>query len=241
MRDIMLVCDYVEIQGMKMAFRADEAARAGLERVLNYFLPRAKGFEDSERDESKGDLLKILQECGPVVDAYPSWHPLVRNHDSRHPVTTPGEDCGYKGLDHTRYFANGLITCPYGDGQAVMDSVLKCQHQTGGFITAERLSFRLYHPDATPILVRCHWEKPLDANGMIPLAVALPLLLEKELPMWRWAEVAETWKSMRPYFLGMPQGSRSSLFVSQDTGLALKKIWEALINTGMYGPIKERD
>ena len=42
---------------------------------------------------------------------------------------------------------------------------------------------------------------------------------------------------MRGYFLGKPNGSRSSLFVNQETGQKMKKIWEALINTGMFGPI----
>lgn len=32
--------------------------------------------------------------------------------------------------------------------------------------------------------------------------------------------------------------SRSSLFVSQETGQAIKKIWDALIFTEMFGPIK---
>jgi hypothetical protein len=66
----------------------------------------------------------------------------------------------------------------------------------------------------------------------------MPLLLEKEIPCWRWAVLAETWESMRPYFLGRPHGKLSSLFVSQETGQAMKKVWNALINTGMFGPIK---
>lgn len=56
--------------------------------------------------------------------------------------------------------------------------------------------------------------------------------------MWQTAEVAETWESMRSNFLGKPHGKRSSLFVNQETGQGIKKIWESLINTGMYGPIK---
>lgn len=59
-----------------------------------------------------------------------------------------------------------------------------------------------------------------------------------EVPCWKWAEVAETWERMRPHFLGMPCGKRSSLFVNQETGQAMKKIWEALIYSGMYGPIR---
>jgi hypothetical protein len=62
--------------------------------------------------------------------------------------------------------------------------------------------------------------------------------LEKVLPAWRWAERAETWETMRPYLLGEPHGSRSSLFVAQDTALAMKKIYEAMVETGMFGPSK---
>ena len=36
----------------------------------------------------------------------------------------------------------------------------------------------------------------------------------------------------------LPHGSRSSLFVTQETGLTMKKVWIMLINTGMFGPIK---
>jgi hypothetical protein len=221
-----------------MGFRADEAARAGLENALSYLLPHTKGVDHSERARENEELFDILRECGPAVDAYPSWHPLVRNHDDRHPVTVPGRDCGYEGLDHTRYFVSGFITCPYGDGQDVLDSVAKLPNKPGAVITAERLNLRLYNFDATPVLVKCNWERPVDENGMIPLALAMPLLLEKELPCWQWSGVAETWDRMRPYFLGTPHGSRSSLFVSQETGQAMKKVWEALINTGMYGPIR---
>lgn len=43
---------------------------------------------------------------------------------------------------------------------------------------------------------------------------------------------------MRPYFLGTPNGSRSSLFVTQETGQVLKTLWNTIINTGMYGNIR---
>jgi hypothetical protein len=221
-----------------MAFRADESAKAGLDSVLKYFLPHCKGVSYLDRKRENEELFEILQECGPVVDAYPSWHPLVRNHNDRYPVTHPSRDCGYEGLDHTRYFVSGFITCPYGDGQSVLDSVARLPRSSGAVISARRLNMNLYHPDTTPILVQCDWEKPLEANGAIPLSLAMPLLLEKEVPCWEWAAVAETWETMRPYFLGTPHGSRSSLFVSQETGNAMRKVWDALICTGMFGPIR---
>lgn len=224
-----------------MAFRADEAALTGYEQVEAYLVPRPRDADEGERARSKEALRDIVDELGPVVDSYPTWHPLVRNHDPRQPATTPSYRCGYNGLDHTRYFVNGFITCPYtasGRADQVIDSVKALPYHPAATITAERLDVQLYSPEATPVLVKCEWHKPLDADRMIPLSIAMPLILEKEVPCWHWAEVAETWETMRPYLLGRPHGSRSSLFVSQETGQAIKKIWNALIYTGMFGPIK---
>lgn len=120
----------------------------------------------------------------------------------------------------------------------MLDSVDALPYHPAARITAERLDAKLYNPDTTPILVVCEWTQPLNSDGTTPLRVAMPLLLEKELPCVWGAEVAETWESMRSYFLGRPYGSRSSLFINQETGQALKKVWEALIHTGMFGPIK---
>ncbi|MDH1869259.1 hypothetical protein N5D83_20980 [Pseudomonas chengduensis] len=191
---------------------------------------------DVERRHAKETLRDIVHELGPVVDAYPTWHPLVSNNRNRLPVTRPSRECGYEGLDHTKFFAHGFITCPYNDGQAVIDSVKKLPRTGVAHISAERLDVKFYHPGTTAILVRCDWGRDLP-NNMIPVSLAMPLLLERELQFWKVAQVGETWETMRSYFLGQPNGSRSSLFVNQDTGQKMKKIWEALINTGMFGPI----
>lgn len=222
-----------------MAFRAEDAAKAGFEAAESYLIGRLREASAQERARSKEALLDIMDELGPVVDAYPSWHPLVRHHNDRHPVTLPGRECGYEGLDHIKCFAHGFVTCPYGDGQEVFDSVeeLAFKH-TAATITAKRLNVKFYSESATPILVKCEWSKTLPMDKLIPLSIAMPLLLEKEVPCWEWSQMAETWESMRPYFLGAPRGARSSLFVSQETGQAIKKVWEALIYTGMFGPIK---
>jgi hypothetical protein len=100
-----------------------------------------------------------------------------------------------------------------------------------------RGELQLYRPNASPILVKCNWNEVLPMDGTIPLSIAMPLILERELPCWRWSDVAETWETMRPCFLGTPYGSRSSLFLNRETGQAIKKIWDALISTGMFGTI----
>jgi len=219
-----------------MAFRADESARSGFESVKNYLIPR--GIEADERERSINKLLDIVEKYGPVVDGYPSWHPLVTHHDDQSPTMSPSDRCGYNGLDHTRYFVNAFITCPYGDGQEILESVEALPHSPIATITAEVLDVKLYQPNATPILVSCDWEKPISENFMIPASIAIPLMLQKEVPCWEWATYGETWETMRSYFLGSPHGSRSSLFVSQETALTMKKVWNLLINTGMFGSIK---
>ena len=220
-----------------MTFRADEARKSGEERAYSYLLSRA--IDPSQRVQSETVFFDIIDRLGPVVESYPTWHPIVAaKTDPRLPTTEPNERCGYKGLDHTVCFANGFVTCPYNDGQEVVEAVARLPEHPVAEITAEPLDVQFYQPMATAVLVRCQWEFPLPQDGMIPKSLVVPLLLEQELPCWRWAKVAETWETMLPYFLGAPHGRRSSLFVNQETGQAMKNIWNALINTGMFGPIQ---
>lgn len=228
-----------------MAFRADEARSSGIERARRYLVSRT--IDPSQREASETAFFDIAERLGPVIDSYPTWHPLVATgSDRERPSTKPRRECGYVGLDHTVFFANGFVTCPYGDGQDVLESVktlmkLSVEQMLPtdwvGRITAERLDAQFYNSKATPVLVQFEWEKPLPMDGMIPKSRAVPLLLERELPCWRRAEVGETWETMLPNFLGCPHGRRSSLFVNQETGQAMKRVWNALIETGMYGPV----
>jgi len=219
-----------------MAFRADEAAENGFDRMVRYLTPR--DATPAQRETSLTVMQDLVDELGPVIDYYPSWHPLVAHQKAPYIVTTPSRECGYEGLDHTICFVNGFITCPYNDGQDVIDSVNRLPRHPVATITARRLGATLYRNSTNPILVRCEWHKMIDHGHTIPTAIALPLLLRQELSHWESAELAETWNTMIPYFLGKPHGKRSSLFVTQETGMAIKKIWESLINTGMFGPIK---
>ena len=219
-----------------MAFRANEAAIDGFERAKAYLISREIAQSDRHAGEEK--LREITTKYGAVVDSYPSWHPLVCNHDNQQPETRPSIRSGYKGLDHTLLFAHAFITCPYGDGQDVIDAVENLPEHPVATIQAERLETSFYSASATAILVYCEWSEPLGPEKLIPTKVAVPLMLEQELPCWRDAQRAETWETMRPYIMGEPFGSRSSLFVDQTTALALKKIYVAMVGSGMYGPKK---
>lgn len=219
-----------------MAFRADESVRNGFESIKNYLIPR--DIEQNERVRSENKLLDLVNKYGPVVEGYPSWHPLVTNHDDECPVRFPSDLCGYKGLDHTKFLLNAFITCPYGDGQEIIDSVEALPYSSVATITAERLDVQFYSSNTNPILICCNWNNLSEGDNMIPASLAIPLMLQKEVPCYEWATRGETWETMRPYFMGSPHGSRSSLFVNQETALTMKKVWNLLINTGMFGPIK---
>jgi hypothetical protein len=219
-----------------MAFRADEAAASGYEKTKSYLIPRQ--FTPSQRERADEALRDIVSMCGPPVDAYPIWHPLVADHEGRSPETYPNERCGYMGLDHTQYFAHGFITCPYDDGHRVIESAINISCPPCASITAERLDVPFYNNSVQPILVRCEWSVALETNNTVPKSLAVPLMIEKELPAWRWAERSETWETMRPYLLGQPHGSRSSLFVTQDTALAIKNVYSAMVESGMFGVLR---
>lgn len=238
-----------------MAFRRDEAIEEGFERAARYLIPKELG--PKEQQELRYDLEDLTDRLGPVVDSYPSWHPLVCNHtapEDRYgngfpldPITHPGRECGYRELDHTVYFANGFLSCPYhrDNGQEVIDSVngfwqSEATKRYGhvAHIEAERIEKPFYNAGTDPILVVCNWQKPMPNDRTIPKNIAIGLMLEEEVPGWRESQRGETWETMRPYLLGQPCGKRSSLFVDQETGQMMKKVYEALIYSGMYGPLK---
>jgi hypothetical protein len=216
-----------------MIFRAEESAQAGLERAMRYLIPGDATTE--ERAKVTAGLTEIIAQNGPVVDSYPTWHPLVPQRDPRQPQTIVSDRCGYERLDHTVYFVNAFLTCPYGNASRVIDSALRIDVPgKAGQIIAEEVDIPFYNRSATPVLVRMEWAVPLENGQQIPASRAVPLMLENEVPAWRSAERGESWEEMRHYLLGSPHGRRSSHFVSQATAIQLKKIYEAMNESGMY-------
>lgn len=218
-------------------FREDEARERGFEKARQYLVDRE--FSKAERQQATKVLHDLVNELGPVVECYPSWHPLVGQHDPSTPTQSPHEGCGYQGLDHTVHFAHGFITCPYHGADTVISSVEKITVPHGASLSAERLDAPLYAIGTQPVVVRCHWEQPLEAGRLVSKRVAVGLMLDQEIPAWHCSQVGETWETMRSYFLGEPHGARSSLFVSQETAMAMKRIWQSITEAGVFGPMRQ--
>ncbi|WP_333881216.1 hypothetical protein [Atlantibacter hermannii] len=218
-------------------FRADESAQSGFERACRYLTP--EGASPKERVRVREKIEEIITECGPVTDGYPAWHPFLMESDPATFSTGKPNSCpSFKMLDHTVYLTNGIITCPYSHGVKELFNAIEAIHYKHDFvsITIEEIEdVTLYHPQATPILIRCNWAGGLEKDGTIPLRTALGLMLERELPGWRWADYNQSWESMRDQILGYPHGARSSLFVNQQTGQQMKSVWNQLVKSGLWG------
>jgi len=215
-----------------ISFRANDAARAGRDEAVHYY---SRGFKTPQERAAVATFIdKTIEEFGPIVSGYPSWHPFVEDSSVPHPRGAfPRTDpVGFEGLDHTIYFRNAFLTAPYGGAQRVIDSIKKERCE----IWAEEITgVPLYYYNTTPVLVKC-MGMPTEADGTFSKRFALGKMLTDQLSAWDWAECGETWDDMRRYILGSPCGSRSSLFVNQETGSALKEVFELLNKHELFGP-----
>ncbi|HHP2608063.1 TPA: hypothetical protein ACR8QY_002454 [Enterobacter roggenkampii] len=237
MHEIDILCVIILLCEVFMAFRAEEAAAANFERAYRYLVPQ--GATQEMRFKIREKLKEIVEECGPVVEGYPAWHPFMMEADNTSwAPTTPKSTNSFNYLDHTVYFRNGILTCPYGHGVDEFIQTIRNLKHRDAFITIERVeNVVLYNDAAVPLLIKCDWNisEEMEADGTIPPKVAIGLMLENEVPNWRNAVYCESWEDMRGQLMGYPFGARSSLFVNQQTGQKMKNFWNHLIKTGLLG------
>lgn len=177
----------------------------------------------------------IIKTLGNSVESYPDWHPILQipNTNSRY---SPFLQDLYEGIDHTIKFVRGFVTCPYQQSEAnkLVDFVNKLPG-----LKAYHLDKPLYSDHSYPVVVEAT-DIVLEADGTIRSRDALVWCVRNLVENAHNAEVAETWWNIRTNLLGEPHGSRSSVLVNQYTGGHIRKILEALNNSGMYGEVLER-
>ena len=193
----------------------------------------------SLRDPSAGRAVveQLITELGNATDGYPDWHPILTSpprDSSEHRSSLEQIDL-YEGRDHTIQFVRGFVTCPYSEEAA--DRLVNAVNSAPN-LEARQLSEPLYSDQAYPVVVAA-WNVELEADGTIRSRDALRWFVSLSAGEAADAQVAETWWNIRSYILGSPHGSRSSLFVNQHTGAHMRKILEAMNESGMFGPIKE--
>lgn len=215
-----------------MEFRAPTVAAQQIAETLSYL---TKDLTDPAAGRSQVE--QLVDELGNAVDYYPDWHPLLMappRHGAEY-VSSPADLKTYNGMDHTRLFVRGFVTCPY--SPAAADRLVETVNEVQG-LYARRLDTPLYADKAYPVVVAA-MNVELEADGTIRSRDALAWFVQQFAADARSARVAETWWNVRSNILGAPHGSRSSLFVNQHAGAHMRKILEAMNNSGMFGPIKE--
>lgn len=215
-----------------MEFRAPTAATQLNARATTYLTENLSHPEAGR--ETVRDLIDTLGNC---IETYPDWHPIL----SRPQRATPGkalsfaELAAYSRADHTVEFVRGFVTCPY--SQEDSDLLMETVNEING-LYSYRLDAPLYADTAYPVVVMAT-DVQLEADGTIRSRDALAWFVQQAACEARNATVAETWWNIQANTLGSPHGSRSSLFVNQHAGTHMRKILEAMNESGMFGPIKE--
>jgi hypothetical protein len=215
-----------------MEFRAPTVAAQLNAQALAYLTKSL-----TEQEVGRHQVVRLLQELGNAVDFYPDWHPILTAppRDGAEHISDLSQLTTYAGIDHTTEFVRGFVTCPYSDVEA--DQLVDAVKQVPG-LYAYRLEDPLYADNAYPVVVEAI-DVALEADGTIRSRDALAWFVQLTAGEATTAQVAETWWNIRSNILGAPHGSRSSLFVNQHTGVHMRKILDAMNNSGMFGPIKE--
>jgi len=215
-----------------MEFRAPAAAAQQYAATIEYL---TKNLDDAAAGQRRVE--ELIAELGNAVYTLPDWHPIWTLPPMPEGRTVSGlsEIPAYNGLDHTEMFVRGFITCPYQEDRA--DKIVEAVNEVPG-LYARRLDEPLYSDQAYPVVVQA-MSVELEADGTIKSRDALAWFVQHAVKDARNHQVAETWWSMRSYILGRPHGSRSSLIVNQHAGSHMRKIFETMNESGMFGPIKE--
>ena len=225
--------------GIIMAFRFTESINDGLSRAIRELarIPES-GMTKVEICDAENYLKNIVTQIGPVVNGYPVWHPLVSHNcsslqDFIH--IKPSNEQYFNGLDHTVFFAHGLISCPYRKESvnALIQSIENLNNQFGYSIEWSNIPFKLYNNEVIPILVRTDNCYELDNDLTISKKSAIKLFLTKMMESLECRYPSSNWHDFAPCILGTPSGGRSSLFVNQNTGQALKTIFTMFVKQGV--------
>ncbi|WIY24537.1 hypothetical protein [Parasedimentitalea psychrophila] len=217
-----------------MDFRSPTASAQARRKTIKRF---TEHLPNKDVEIGVAALEKLFEELGDPVEGFPDWHPIRtapgRNHNGR--VKFFDEIDTYSGKDHTILFVKGFVTCPF--NEATSDALVEAADQFNG-LSAERLYEPLWSEGTFPVKVTAI-EIELEGDGTIPLRQVMRWHFEGLAKSGRFSDVAETWWNMRSELMGRPHGSRSSLFVNQNTGGHIRKTLEAANDSGMFGPVRE--
>jgi hypothetical protein len=190
---------------------------------------------DTQRERIRILLRTLAGTYGGRIHGYPAWHPFLCKQDPCRSGTTPQgvDQLGF--IDHPVWFANAFVASFWGEhlGDALISQVETLSHREVTF-HAQRLDEWIYAEGADTVLVYCKWHGH-RGDELVPARVAIPLMLEHELPARHQSSRTEPWETMKPYILGRPSGH----FCSEYTAEILEKTYRCLVAATVWGPVKK--
>jgi hypothetical protein len=212
-----------------MAFRYDEVVAEQRQRAHEYAANSVRDARYTNDDRARSQIFMeyLLDTYGPLIDRYPDWHPLK-------PRLNSGNYGGFD--DHSVTFRDAILFAPYGDDKAHWEELSAYAKKYDLF--AEKVEGELFHhPNChLYLLIVPHsmMVEDEEENPYIHRTSAIEALLSN------WKRVCgdgerphsfqcwESWDTMRPYLIGSPCGKRSSLFVDEATGQAIKRLYAVI-------------
>lgn len=188
------------------------------------------GPEDAEH--TKAFLEDLQKELGPVIEAYPKWHPLFRHSGKADRLIE----------EHVNvvYFANGYVVTS--KQKRWLDLIHTTVHHlpimADAWVSIEdvNLTVKLFGYDTVSVVVRCHWARKPLADGTIPPSLAVTNALITKLFPSLMMEMGQPWEKVANDFLGLPHDRRDSPWFNKDTGGTLKQIWELMLDKNVLVP-----
>lgn len=180
-----------------------------------------------EAEKAKTYLIELQKELGPVIEAYPTWHPLVR-YDGN-------PDRLIEDHVHMIYFANGyVVTSKEKRWLTIFDcAVNHMPMMADAWVSLEEgdPSIKLFGYETSFIVVKCHWMRKSLPDGTLPPSTAVTNALLTQLFPSLMFEMGKSWDSMSDEFFGLPHDKRDSAWLNKQTGDALKTLWETMLET----------
>lgn len=246
-----------------MTKKWDVISQEPKENILERFKLHAKVQNLSQEKQNKNEdmLDSFINQYGPVIDGYPTWHPFINRGDYRNRYTVPNRHLGYEGIDKLICFSTAFIAYGYGDPPDKLVNSLKerfgcCEYEDenegiflGDFpnnvisMAWEKIDYHPFSNTDKSVLVYLKWESDNDWQTFnqifptsIPGSIAIPLMINLEMSAHLRASYSESWEDLKRYLLGEPYGENSSLFLSDETVSRMKKIHNLLCEAYVWGP-----
>ena len=180
-----------------------------MEEIKKYF-----GATDSQ-------MYELIMRFGKPIKEYPCWHPLS--------IVDPNN---IKGIDHVRFFAGAVVTCPYGGGKGIIKWINK-NNRNLRYEVREDLDF--YAESATTIII---YPDTVDTEifALMQSDEAVPMFLQHILDESCVWQCRETWDMVNDFYLGSPVKN----FVDAETAKIIKKMFKLFMKASLLRPCKTK-